>query len=99
MRTRTQRWWHSPYISLVANAVGLALAIILAAACLNAAWTGEIGFGKSSRLILEKDHPTTFWLAFWFQFGLATIVVWLSPRSMRKDIRAIRELRAQRQAP
>ncbi len=68
------RWWHNPYVNLVGNALGLALAVVLTWACLNAVLTGEIGFGKSSRLILDKDSPATFWLAFWFQLGLAEIV-------------------------
>jgi len=90
------RWWHNPYVNFLGNTLGLALAVVLAWACLNAAWTGEIGFGKSIRLILEKDSPTTFWLAFWFQFGLAAIVIWVSPQAMRRDVQAICELRASR---
>lgn len=90
------RWWHNPYVNFVGNALGFALAVVLAWACLNAAFTAEIGFGKSSRLIMEKDGPTTFWLAFWFQLGLAAIVIWISPKAMRKDLQAIRELRSSR---
>jgi hypothetical protein len=90
------RWWLNPYVNFFGNALGLAFAVVLAWACLNAVLTGEIGFGKSSRVILEKDSPATFWLAFWFQLGLAAIVIWASPKAIRKDVQAIRELRISR---
>lgn len=91
-----KRWWNSPYLSLIANIVVFCLALIFGWACLNAILTGEIKFSKANRWIrLEKD-PTVFWLAFWFQFALAVFVVAVTPGSIRKDVRAIRENRAPR---
>jgi len=91
-----KRWWHNPYLSLFGNIAGLCLALILGWACLNATITGEIKFGRSSRWVRLASDPTVFWLAFWFQFGLAICVVAVTPRSIRKDIHAIRENRARR---
>jgi hypothetical protein len=91
-----KRWWNSPYLSLIGNITGLCLALILGWACLNAALTGEIKFGKANRWIRLESEPTLFWLAFWFQFALAIFAVAIVPRSMRKDVLAIRENLARR---
>ncbi|WP_457282168.1 hypothetical protein [Polaromonas sp. P5_D5] len=90
-----KRWWHSPYFSLIGNVAGLCLGLILGWVCLNAMLAGEIKFSKANRWIRLESEPTVFWLAFWFQFALAVFVVAVTPRSIRKDIRAIRENRAQ----
>ena len=89
-----KRWWNSPYLSLFGNIAGLCLALILGWVCLQATLTGEIKFSKANRWIRLESEPTVFWLAFWFQFALAAFAVAVIPRSIRKDVRAIREHRA-----
>jgi hypothetical protein len=37
------RWWHNPYVNFVGNALGLALAVVLAWACLDAARIQGVG--------------------------------------------------------
>jgi hypothetical protein len=53
--------------------------------------TGEIKFSKANRWIRLESEPTLFWLAFWFQVALAAFVIAVSPRSIRNDVRSIRE--------
>lgn len=91
-----KRWWNSPYLSLLANITALGFALILGWACLDATLTGEIKFSRANRWIRLDSEPTVFWLAFWFQIALAVFVVAVTPRSIRKDVRAIRENRARR---
>lgn len=57
--------------------------------CLEALFTGEIGFGRSRSIIDINDRPGWFWFAFWFQFilGLAAIpVVWQEISKLRKKL-------------
>jgi len=91
-----KRWWTSPYPSFLGNIAALCFALILGWACLDAALTGEIKFGKANRWIRLESESTVFWLVFWFQFPLAVFVVAVTPRSICKDVRAIREKWAQR---
>ena len=91
-----KRWWNSPYLSLIGNIAVLCFALYLGWACLNATLTGEIKFGKANRWIRLDSEPTVFWLAFWFQFALAVFAIAVTPRSIRNDVRAIKENRALR---
>jgi hypothetical protein len=91
-----KRWWNSPYLSLMGNIALLCFALVLGWACLNAMLTGEIKFSKASRWIRLESEPTVFWLAFWFQMALVVFAIAVTPRSIRNDLRDIREIRAQR---
>ncbi|WP_225616403.1 DUF2442 domain-containing protein [Methylomonas albis] len=56
--------------------------------CLEALFTGEIGFGRSRSIIDINERPGWFWFAFWFQFilGLAAIpVIWQEISKLRKN--------------